>query len=136
MPRAKKPPAEVAPNSTTYGERKQLEQSMQQVPLADRMDNTRLHSHAVDQLAQMPAPPPGGVLNQPTARPNEPVTAGLPIGPGPGPEALQMPSRQQQMTQSQIATAAQITGNPVLIRMAREAQSRPKPRSIPSAYQR
>ena len=24
----------------------------------------------------------------PTARPNEPVTAGLPLGPGPGPEAI------------------------------------------------
>jgi hypothetical protein len=31
-------------------------------------------------------PPPS--LTAPTARPNEPVQAGLPIGPGPGPEAL------------------------------------------------
>ncbi len=30
----------------------------------------------------------GGLLTQPSARPNEPVTAGLPIGPGAGPEAL------------------------------------------------
>ena len=28
------------------------------------------------------------LLNRPTDRPNEPVTAGLPVGPGPGPEAL------------------------------------------------
>ena len=27
-------------------------------------------------------------LNRPTERPNEPVTAGLPVGPGPGPESL------------------------------------------------
>lgn len=32
--------------------------------------------------------PPPGMLAQPTARPGEPVTAGLPIGAGPGPEAL------------------------------------------------
>lgn len=32
------------------------------------------------------APDPG-MLAQPTARPGEPVTAGLPIGAGPGPEA-------------------------------------------------
>lgn len=33
--------------------------------------------------------PPGGMgLLAPTARPAEPVTAGLPVGPGPGPEAL------------------------------------------------
>jgi hypothetical protein len=27
-------------------------------------------------------------LHDPTARPDEPITAGLPTGPGPGPEAL------------------------------------------------
>lgn len=31
-----------------------------------------------------------GLLAQPSNRPNEPVTAGLPGGPGPGPEAMQM----------------------------------------------
>lgn len=28
------------------------------------------------------------LLNRPTERPNEPVTAGLPVGPGPGPQSL------------------------------------------------
>ena len=33
-------------------------------------------------------PLPGELLfDHPTQRPNEPVTAGLPVGPGPGPEA-------------------------------------------------
>lgn len=32
--------------------------------------------------------PPTNLLTQPSARPNEPLTAGLPIGPGPGPEVL------------------------------------------------
>lgn len=36
----------------------------------------------------MPTPPDPGMLHAPTARPGEPVTAGLPIGAGPGPEAL------------------------------------------------
>lgn len=37
-----------------------------------------------------PAPLPGQVvgLDAPSERPNEPVTAGLPVGAGPGPEAL------------------------------------------------
>lgn len=41
-----------------------------------------------------PAAPPGpaagslGAFNRPSERPSEPVTAGLPTGPGPGPEAL------------------------------------------------
>ena len=39
-----------------------------------------------------PGPAPGsfGPLTRPTERPNEPMTAGVPMGPGPGPEALQM----------------------------------------------
>jgi hypothetical protein len=31
---------------------------------------------------------PGGLLREPSQRPQEPVTAGLPIGPGPGPDVL------------------------------------------------
>lgn len=38
----------------------------------------------VQNLPTMPRP----ALTRPTERPNEPVTAGLPQGPGPGPEAL------------------------------------------------
>lgn len=46
--------------------------------------------------APPPAPPAQGTvtagpltpLNAPTQRPNEPLTAGLPTGPGPGPEIL------------------------------------------------
>lgn len=38
----------------------------------------------------LPPVQPGemGALDRPTERPGEPVTAGLPSGPGPGPEAL------------------------------------------------
>lgn len=32
-------------------------------------------------------------LNRPTERPGEPITAGAPFGPGPGPEAIGMPTR-------------------------------------------
>jgi len=35
--------------------------------------------------------PPGAGLAAPSARPGEPVTAGLPIGAGPGPQALGLP---------------------------------------------
>lgn len=44
------------------------------------------------QASPAPAAPPiapePGMLHAPTTRPNEPVTAGLPIGAGPGTEAL------------------------------------------------
>lgn len=44
-----------------------------------------------DQLALAAAqatPPPQQPIHAPTARPGEPITAGLPVGPGPGPEVL------------------------------------------------
>lgn len=40
-------------------------------------------------LGRPPTPVP---LSAPTSRPNEPVQSGLPIGPGPGPEAAAMAS--------------------------------------------
>lgn len=38
-----------------------------------------------------PSPESAGPFNRPTERPSEPITAGLPTGPGPGPEALPKP---------------------------------------------
>lgn len=40
----------------------------------------------------LPMAPPPIPLTAPTNRPNEPIQAGLPIGPGPGPEAAAIPS--------------------------------------------
>ncbi len=40
--------------------------------------------------SQAPAPGSLGNFLGPTQRPGEPVTAGIPLGPGPGPEALTM----------------------------------------------
>lgn len=51
--------------SQEYGERAALERQQQAMPLPQRRS----------------VPP----INRPTERPNEPVTAGLPVGPGPGP---------------------------------------------------
>jgi hypothetical protein len=40
--------------------------------------------------AQQPGPVPGaaGAFTRPTDRPNEPITAGMPMGAGPGPEGM------------------------------------------------
>lgn len=47
-----------------------------------------------------PGPPPGalGAFDRPTERPNEPISHGLPIGPGGGPEVLSNPAGQPAMT--------------------------------------
>jgi hypothetical protein len=67
MPRARKTGVEDLP-STGYGDEAALLESVAQVPMvgADEVPN----------------------LSDQTNRPAEPVTSGLPIGPGPGPEAL------------------------------------------------
>lgn len=66
-----------------YGQAKQQADAQRAVPLPQS---------APPAVAQPPpstlAPPEPGLLHAPSARPAEPVTAGLPIGAGPGPEAL------------------------------------------------
>jgi len=121
MPRPNKQ-VPIAPNSTTYGERQQLEQMQQQMAPVPQQQGPELHQAATQQLSQMPAPPPGGVLNQPSARPNEPITAGMAMGAGPGPEAAPMPTQQQDQTRRNLENAAAISNNPVLARMAQNAR--------------
>lgn len=75
-------------------------------------------------------PPPysGGAFNAPTNRPNEPVTAGAAIGPGPGPEALNFQPVQPgagtgQMTQLlQKLSPTDTTG--ILGQLMQQAQAR------------
>lgn len=73
-----------AAGGQAYGERAAQERAQRIVPLA------------APPAAAAPAPSGGGgpaglvptPLDAPTARPGEPVTAGAPLGPGPGPEVL------------------------------------------------
>lgn len=68
--------------------------------------------------AQAMPPPSGPGLSAPTMRPNEPVTAGLPSGPGPGPEVLNMaPAPPDALTQT-LQAAAQATGSGLLANLA------------------
>lgn len=48
---------------------------------------------AIDAASAMQ--PPSQLLSDPTARPGEPLTHGMPFGPGAGPEALQAPDPRQ-----------------------------------------
>ena len=97
-------PVTVA-KSQNYGERAQQQAAQRAVPIAGPQA-AQSAAQAAPQASPSapptqpptppaqsfpPAPPQGpGVLPwmHPTARPNEPVTAGLPTGPGPGPESM------------------------------------------------
>jgi len=76
---------------------------------------------AMMQPSGRPLPRPGEMpYTGPTNRPNEPVTAGLPFGPGPGPEAL---NEQRIPISQQIQSAARNTTSPALAELAAIAGS-------------
>lgn len=60
-----------------------------------------------------------GALVRPSGRPNEPVTAGLSSGPGPGPEVLGL--RQGSPTGSTLRNLARLTGDTYLSDLADRA---------------
>ena len=74
----------TASDPNVYGDRKATEELMAGAPMAKR-----------------PAQPQPNVtgLFAPTEFPNEPVTAGSPLGAGPGPEVLNLPARNFNPTQ-------------------------------------
>ena len=78
--------------SQGYGQRAAQERAQQAVPLAAAPPTPTGAPAGGPGAGAPPAafPPAGsfGPLDRPTDRPDEPVTAGAPIGPGPGPEAL------------------------------------------------
>ena len=62
-----------------------------------------------------------GLLTQPTARPDEPLTAGLPIGRGPGPEALSLRPPQAPGIRF-LERLTEITGDPYFASLARRGR--------------
>lgn len=70
-----------APSGGGYGDRKALEDAQRAMPL----ENAAGAQAATQGAAPPPSVMPGdlGPLNRPSDRPNEPVTAGAPLGPGP-----------------------------------------------------
>jgi len=72
-----------------FGERQQLEQAQAGVPLPNTAD--RLQSAINAMNARPNLPDYGTMLDQPTQMPDEPVQAGMPMGPGPGPDVVPAP---------------------------------------------
>lgn len=84
-----------------YGEGKALQETQQAAPMAAAVKPRISGASAVSAMQNMPPITP---LTAPTERPDEPITAGMPFGAGPGPEALGM----QRQTQSLSDTLAKI----------------------------
>lgn len=73
-----------------YGVAKQQQQAQKVAPLAQtQAPPAGRPSPGPQQMGPQPVP-----LHSPTQRPNEPLTAGSPLGAGPGPEVLPQPGAQ------------------------------------------
>lgn len=78
----------AAPRGLPYGDRAKLIAAQRAVPMGPP-PSAAPGPAAPSTPPGAPAPEPGSLpFTHPTQRPNEPVTAGLPMGPGPGPEAI------------------------------------------------
>src|SRR5215831_3219302 len=82
-----------------YGQRQALANAQRTIPLPNNVATPPPAPPQPPPPAAAPAPmpaPPGsaGAFDRPTERPQEPVTTGLPLGPGPGPEVLQANANQ------------------------------------------
>jgi hypothetical protein len=75
------------PASQNYGDRKAMQEQIAGAPTARTEDVRGLPTGQVQAAAQA-AQPPVTELYAPTQRPDEPITSGVAVGPGPGPEVM------------------------------------------------
>ena len=76
------------PASQNYGDRKAMQEQIAGAPTARTPDVRGLPTGQVQAAAQAAPQPPITELFAPTQRPNEPITSGVAVGPGPGPEVM------------------------------------------------
>jgi hypothetical protein len=76
------------PASQNYGDRKAMQEQIAGAPTARTEDVRGLPTSQVQAAAQAAQQPPVTELYAPTQRPNEPITSGVAVGPGPGPEVM------------------------------------------------
>ena len=84
--------------SAGYGEGVETQAIKSAAPLAKTPDPRGATGTAVKQAASQAAPAPVTPLFAPTERPNEPVTTGIAMGPGAGPEVLGMQPAQEKLS--------------------------------------
>jgi hypothetical protein len=76
------------PASQNYGDRKAMAEQIAGAPTARTLDVRGLPTGQVQAAAQAAPQAPITELYAPTQRPNEPITSGVAVGPGPGPEVM------------------------------------------------
>ena len=114
----------VAPGQP-YGEATAQRNALRAVPIPTQPQQGTIGSPGPAAPAQVVP------LSEPTQNPNEPLTAGAPFGPGPGPEALgpggaALMGQPQDPVRQQVAALYQVNPNPDLLRLLQllDAQGR------------
>ena len=87
----------------TYGEATQQRRSVQAVPTGSAPTEQR-----AQQAARRPIPAAPGSLTAASTRATEPITAGAPFGPGPGPEVLPIPIAPQPGSRADLAERVRV----------------------------
>lgn len=134
MPRKARPiPTQQFPTGLPYGERQRLEQQAAALPTPNAGGGDPMvaqiqaqiqaqQGSRLDQIAKqgwdVPAVTP---LSAPSQRPGEPVTAGLAIGAGPGPEIL--PQFKAAPLSNFLMTLANATGDQSFVELANADQT-------------
>jgi hypothetical protein len=106
--------------STAYGEGVETQAIKSGAPLAKTADVRPARAGDVREAA---AQGPITELYAPTQRPNEPVTTGIALGPGAGPEALGMQPQQETLSQI-LAKMLPYDTNGEIAALYEQAQSR------------
>lgn len=127
MPRARKTQPIEAAAGQAYGERQAQEQAQEALPLPAGPPSSAptavptVNPGASAQDAALAMPPPSAPPW--AAGPmDEQVTAGLPSGPGPGPEALALTRPRRAPVADMLTQMARATGDPRYAEMAQRAE--------------
>jgi hypothetical protein len=145
MPRkSKKPPVAENTGAVPYGQGQALADAQRQIPLGPPPGASPAPAGAAPPAAPtggggmaeaiaaagLMAPPAPGGLAAPSARADEPITAGLPIGAGAGPGALGVPlAPEEDAALKQLILAFQTTGSPALARIIEVVRGRAEARN-------
>lgn len=106
--------------SDYYGQGVENAQLRQGAPLAKTPDVRAMSASA---MGMAPSQTPITPLYAPTQRPEEPITSGIPMGPGPGPEVLGLPQQTESLS-SILSKMVQFDTNGEIAALYEQAVSR------------
>jgi hypothetical protein len=120
IPQGAPPPnptqAPAAPTGMPYGEHQAAMAGQEMMPLPNNDPMAQI-GQAMEQFVQENTP-----LEEETGFPDEPITTGMAMGPGAGPDVLRM--QQDPPAAAVLTKIADVTGDPVIRAMADRARLR------------